>query len=245
MNDTKPTVSIFRYKAALVVCALAALAAAVGCFQEDKATAPMLPPHVLDLRPYDAYINPLICRATPWEPNVALPAHPSEWDAWGHWPWRYIVVHHSATVTGNAAEFDSLHRGKGWDELGYHFVIDNGQGGADGLIEVGSRWPMQKWGAHCGGTPDNEYNEYGIGICLVGDFTSAMPTAAQQASLRELLAYLMTAYNIPAARVIGHREAPNAKTDCPGNMFFAYLRDTLRPQLYQRDLGQMSGRRFN
>ena len=43
-------------------------------------------------------------------------------------PWRYIVIHHSATDAGNAGTFDLQHRRRGWDELGYHFGIDNGQG---------------------------------------------------------------------------------------------------------------------
>ena len=41
--------------------------------------------------------------------------------------WRYVVLHHSATDSGSAAEFDKLHRRRGWDELGYHFVITNGK----------------------------------------------------------------------------------------------------------------------
>ena len=69
--------------------------------------------------------------------------------------WRYIVIHHSATAGGNAQQFDVAHRQvRGFDELGYHFVIDNGNGGPDGRVEVGSRWGKQKHGAHTGGTPD-------------------------------------------------------------------------------------------
>src|SRR5262245_42419282 len=84
-------------------------------------------------------------------------------------PWKWIVIHHSATPTGGAAVFDKMHRDKGWDELGYDFVIGNGTDSGNGQVEVGSRWPKQKWGAHAK-TPNNEYNERGIGICLVGNF---------------------------------------------------------------------------
>src|SRR5689334_10628503 len=44
--------------------------------------------------------------------------------------WRYVVVHHSAGPSGNAAEFDKFHREeKHWENgLGYHFVIGNGNG---------------------------------------------------------------------------------------------------------------------
>jgi hypothetical protein len=92
--------------------------------------------------------------------------------------WRWIVVHHSATVSGGAARFDKLHREKGWDELGYHFVIGNGTDTRDGQIEVGSRWVKQKRGAHTK-TADNRFNDYGIGICLVGNFNYDRPTAEQ------------------------------------------------------------------
>ncbi len=145
-------------------------------------------------------------------------------------PWKWIVVHHSATETGSAAEFDREHKARNWDELGYHFVIDNGNGAADGLVEVGSRWPKQKWGAHCK-TPDSEYNDYGIGICLVGDFTRSMPTPGQLKSLRNLLAYLMAEYRIDADHVIGHRDAPGTNTECPGDAFHGYLHSTLVPEI--------------
>ena len=61
-----------------------------------------------------------------------------------------------------------------WDELGYHFVIGNGTHTGDGQVEVGSRWGKQKHGAHCK-TPDNYYNDHGIGICLVGNFENSNP----------------------------------------------------------------------
>lgn len=145
--------------------------------------------------------------------------------------WKYIVIHHSATDFGNAARFDTIHRRKGWDELGYHFVITNGQGGPDGAVQVGSRWIKQKHGAHCGGTPGNEYNEVGIGICLVGNFNDHMPTEAQLASLDELVEFLATYCDITPRNVIAHRDAPNAATDCCGHRLHRYLNVTLRPGL--------------
>ena len=148
--------------------------------------------------------------------------------------WRYIVIHHSATDTGNAATFDAVHKERGWDELGYHFVIDNGNGMPDGRVEVGSRWPKQKWGAHCGGTPNNEYNEYGIGICVVGDFSGHMPSRGQLASLRKLTIYLARTYNIPQKNIIGHRDAPNASTACPGNAFHKYVVGPFRAEVARK-----------
>jgi hypothetical protein len=127
--------------------------------------------------------------------------------------WHWIVIHHSATPAGGARAFDRMHREKGWDELGYHFVVGNGTDTGDGQVEVGSRWPKQKWGAHAK-TPDNQFNKQGIGICLVGNFDTERPTRAQLASLSKLVAYMMKTYHIPADHVIGH--GSTKATDCPG-----------------------------
>lgn len=131
--------------------------------------------------------------------------------------WSTIVIHHSATHRGSAATFDGFHRGKGWDELGYHFVIGNGSETPDGHIEIGPRWHKQKHGAHCK-TPDQYFNEHGIGICLVGDFTKRPPTTRQMQSLSRLVNYLSYACNIPPERVTTHGQI-NPKTQCPGRMF--------------------------
>ena len=221
----------------LAIAALIALPALVGCDTAPAHQLGQLPQHSLDL---STPPRPVATRyATRPYTNVAkpLPATPSRdpWRVKGYRLWKYIVVHHSATARGNAASFDRSHRvDRGWDELGYHFVIDNGQGGPDGRIEVGSRWTKQKWGAHTGGTPDNEYNNHGIGICLVGDFSHSMPSRAQIASLELLVSTLAQKYNIDAARVIGHREAPNSSTGCPGGSFLKWVSQGLRPRLRTR-----------
>ncbi|MGB7159173.1 MAG: peptidoglycan recognition family protein [Tepidisphaeraceae bacterium] len=127
--------------------------------------------------------------------------------------WKWIVIHHSATPAGSAAVFDKMHKDKGWDELGYHFVIGNGTNSGNGQVEVGNRWKSQKWGAHAK-TADNKYNDYGIGICLVGNFDLDRPTPAQQQSLAKLVAFLEKTYRITPERVVGHGETK--ATDCPG-----------------------------
>lgn len=156
---------------------------------------------------------------------------PEDWRVSSLRPWKYLVIHHSATENGSAVAFDTLHRSRGYDELGYHFVIGNGNGGQDGRIEVGSRWTRQKWGAHCGGTPGNEYNNLGIGICLVGNFQKRLPSEQQLASLETLVRYLMATYRIPRERVITHRDAPLANTLCPGDQFHRYFYETFLPSL--------------
>lgn len=132
--------------------------------------------------------------------------------------WKYIVIHHSATESGNAAEFDKSHRTRGWENgLGYHFVIGNGNGSGDGQAEIGSRWINQINGAHAG---VQEYNHYGIGICLVGNFDESYPTTAQMDSLLALIQYLQERCRIPSENVILHRHCK--ETDCPGKNFPYY-----------------------
>ena len=131
--------------------------------------------------------------------------------------WECIVVHHSATPLGGAKRFDRAHRERGFDELGYHFVIGNGTDTADGQVEVGPRWKAQKYGAHCRSRQDY-YNEHGIGICLVGNFDDGCPTAAQTQSLARLVRYLSRTYDIPAKKVFTHGGV-TGMTHCPGKHF--------------------------
>ena len=134
-------------------------------------------------------------------------------------PWQYLVIHHSASESGSAREFDLYHRKvRGWNELGYHFVIGNGRGATDGQIQVGPRWLKQKHGAHCK-TPDNRYNDYGIGICLVGNFQSGgRPSEAQMRSLANLVNHLMRTCNISRQNILTHGGVTH-KTECPGRNF--------------------------
>ena len=214
------------------LCAAAAvglLAVLGGCQAQPAAAIRELP---MDSILSPSPVRPAMAPVRPTRPATRLqPAEdvPREWIPAAHArPWRWIVVHHSASDVGSAAIFDRCHRARGWDELGYHFVITNGRGGADGTVEVGSRWGKQKWGAHCK-TPGNDYNDYGIGVCLVGDFSDALPSRAQMASLRRLVMFLTQRYDIPASNVIGHRDAPHTNTECPGDALHRYLHRALRP----------------
>ncbi len=138
--------------------------------------------------------------------------------------WKHIVLHHSGTDTGGAVRFDKYHREvKGWNELGYHFVIGNGTDTPDGFVEVGPRWDKQKHGAHCK-TRNNFYNDHGIGICLVGDFTHTRPSSAQLASLTKLVRFLTATCGISPRNISRHGKI-TGNTQCPGRNFpFASVR---------------------
>jgi hypothetical protein len=142
--------------------------------------------------------------------------------------WKCIVVHHSASEVDAAKSIDEYHRSKGWDELGYHFVIGNGSESADGQIEVGSRWLAQKHGAHCK-SDSGYYNEHGIGICLVGNFENHPPTTKQLASLERLVSYLCREFNIDRSEILSHGGV-TGKTLCPGkHMDLAAIRGSSLP----------------
>ena len=134
-------------------------------------------------------------------------------------PWKFIVVHHSAQATGSYDQIDREHRKiQGWDGCGYHFVIGNGTGSPDGQIEVARRWSNQKHGLHCKNAANPDVNEYGIGICLIGNFDEKPPTPKQIAAARALVAYLEERYKVPASAVGTHAELAGA-TACPGKNF--------------------------
>ncbi len=134
--------------------------------------------------------------------------------------WRWIVLHHSDDTSGNAAKYHKTHlEDNGWENgLGYHFVIGNGSLSGDGEVEVGPRWVRQIQGAHAK-VPGNRYNEYGVGICLVGDFDEgdAEPTSKQFAAMVSLCKWLAKRYGISPRDIIGHCDCCN--TACPGKNF--------------------------
>lgn len=130
-------------------------------------------------------------------------------------PVRYVTVHHDGldlleTGTARPAMADRIelyrsgHRGKGWGDIGYHFVIDR-----SGVIWEGRELKWQ--GAHV-----KDRNEGNVGILLMGNFEIQQPTAAQLASLRQHLRAVCAYFSVPWTRVFSHREWPGAQTLCPG-----------------------------
>ena len=130
------------------------------------------------------------------------------------------MLHHSASTAGNYDEIDREHRKLlGFDGCGYHFVIGNGTGSGDGQIEVAQRWTNQKQGVHCRNARSHDVDEYGIGICLVGDLDQQPPTPRQVAASQALVNYLSQRYRIDPARVTTHAHLASTPTVCPGKFF--------------------------
>ena len=218
-----------------LLLSMSAVAITAGC-QQSATVVDAVPPPSLNapdiIHPAPVAMIPPLAPLAPLASPMphSIKGIPADWiPVAAARPWRWIVVHHSDTPTGCAAAFDKMHREKGWDELGYHFVIGNGTQSGDGQVEVGPRWPIQKHGAHAK-TPDNRFNDYGIGICLVGNFMETRPTPAQLRSLAKLIAFLQERYQIPANCIIRHKDTK--PTDCPGkNLDIAVVR-----QMATRDL---------
>lgn len=118
-----------------------------------------------------------------------------------------IVVHCSATPAGRphtAADIDRWHRQRGFDGIGYHFVVR-----LDGTVEAGR--PIGKPGAHCLGKNTNS-----IGVCYIGGLDAAgrpadTRTPAQRTALLTLLCRLRQQY--PKAEIFGHNRF--AAKACP------------------------------
>lgn len=120
-----------------------------------------------------------------------------------------LVVHCSATPAGkafHASDIDRWHREKGWESIGYHFVIT-----LDGSIEPGR--PVEEAGAHVQG-----HNANSIGICLVGG-VDATGTPAATFNERQYDALALVLHGLraqfPTSRILGHRDFPKVAKACP------------------------------
>lgn len=207
-------------KPAISIVAIAAISLCIGCGSSptwDPSRHPPVPAYA----PKTAPATPSHSGAPPFV--YVLPTHSvqkgvdhPEWRVTNPRQWRYIIIHHSATAEDCASTMDWTHRNeRGWDCLGYDFVINNGSyGSADGGVEVGQRWVLQMDGAHAG---VKLYNEEGIGVVLVGNFEQTRPTAEQMAAALELVRWLQKEYNIPASNVLRHKDIKS--TLCPGKNF--------------------------
>ncbi len=133
--------------------------------------------------------------------------------------WKYIVIHHSGHEIGDIKRY-SLYQEKKFHNNGflYHFLIGNGIGSGtpDGKIEIADRWKYQESGGHVVKKAD-KFNQWGIGICLVGNFNRHEPTLLQLNTLFKLVKWLMKEYDIPSQNILTHHEVN--QTACPGKYF--------------------------
>ena len=157
---------------------------------------------------------------------------------------RLAVVHHTAgTNSYTRAQAAAIVRGievyhvqgNGWNDIGYNFLVDRfgtiyeGRGGGIDQNVIG---------AHAQG-----FNSGTVGVALLGNFTAAVPTKAQQDALVRLLAWRLDVAHIdPLSKVVvtsggnakfragklvtlravsGHRDT--GPSECPGSLAYALL----------------------
>jgi len=114
--------------------------------------------------------------------------------------WSAVVVHAAPSLADPVAQ-------------GCHFVIDRGPDGA-WQVHASDAWRAQQAGRHVAGP----WQERSIGVCLIGDFSTERPGAAQFDSLVELVNALQEICLIPADKVYLVSDL-DARSTSPGRFF--------------------------
>ncbi len=120
-----------------------------------------------------------------------------------------IIIHCSATrVTRefSVEDLEACHLSKGYTTIGYHYYVTK-----DGKLHKCR--PEDMPGAHA-----RRYNAHSIGVCYEGGIDANgkhddTRTPAQKRTMVKLLRALK--YDYPDARILGHRDLPWVKKDCP------------------------------
>ncbi len=164
--------------------------------------------------------------------------------------WKYIVIHHSATVDGKANDWEGIrkwHTGLSGDAdpksrnynpyvkapmryIGYNFGIEK----ENEIVVYRIGRPLGTTGGHAKGFNGMEPERAAIGICVVGNGDIQALDSAELLMLVKLCRLLQKIYGIHKDKVIGHRETypilkQAVQKTCPGKMFNV---DAFREYLY-------------
>ncbi|MFP6738512.1 MAG: peptidoglycan recognition family protein [Planctomycetota bacterium] len=142
---------------------------------------------------------------------------------------RRITVHHSGGGVFSAIDRIAVGRAirgiqdthiaaNGWDDIGYHFIIDS----------AGRAWEgrhLDRIGAHAG---SRELNMGNIGILVLGNFDLQQPTSWQLQRLAQMLSLLQRRFFIADRDVYTHSGiramAGLSPTACPGRHIAQWLK---------------------
>ncbi|MCO8273315.1 N-acetylmuramoyl-L-alanine amidase [Actinoplanes sp. TRM 88003] len=195
----------------------------------EKATVP------LPARPI-----PRLVTRVGWRANEAIVKGVPEYTG----PTQVFFVHHTATGNGySCAQSASIVRGiqayqvrsRGWDDVGYNFLIDK-----CGTVFEGRRGGVARTvlGAHTLG-----FNAEASSIAVIGSYGGRAVSTRVRTVIAAMAAYKLGAYGnppngrvvltsggsprfplgrkVPLFRISGHRDA--GQTACPGNALYAQL----------------------
>ncbi len=163
--------------------------------------------------------KPMVFERLAWK--ALAPRDPYE----QHIPYRFTQHHTSGKRTFKLEDsiiemqlIQEFHQeGRGWSDIGYHFVID----GAGRIFEGR---PTDALGAHV-----KDENQGNIGISLMGSYQAPFNdqvTPKQLESIMTLYLWLASNYKIDPETLKGHRDYKN--TDCPGDLVYPLLPEIKR-----------------
>ncbi|MCW5853788.1 MAG: N-acetylmuramoyl-L-alanine amidase [Anaerolineae bacterium] len=133
----------------------------------------------------------------PRHPTARYPTRPLEYI-------RHLIIHHTGVPASVGPEVIAGYHvtDLNWPGIGYHFVVD-----AAGQVYQTNALTTAAYHAR-------QFNGSGVGIALLGNFTQAVPPAAQLDAVAELCAWLLRGLDLPPDAIKGHREM--IAVTCPG-----------------------------
>ncbi len=129
--------------------------------------------------------------------SASLPHHPSkQYSTRFRAAIRRIIIHHTATPPSVPVQRLASYQVSNRDLPGivYHYCVDE-------TGQVFQTEPLEVVSTHAG-----EYSSDSIGVCLIGDFTNAIPPQAQLDATAALLAQLVTQLSINVDQIVGYNE---------------------------------------
>ena len=118
----------------------------------------------------------------------------------------FAVLHHTASANGYSsvaqamAEIRAIYayhvKARGWCDIGYNFIVDKWGNVYEGRAGGVDR-PVK--GVHSGG-----FNTDSLGVSMLGDYSSVVPSAATQESVAQVIAWRLSSYHRDPMSTVGY-----------------------------------------
>jgi hypothetical protein len=127
--------------------------------------------------------------------------------------YRYIIVHHTASQTGDYQSIKKIHKKeRDWHDVAYHLVLNNGsKSKPTGYLEASSRYKKLN---HAVATKSLWYNHHGVHLAIVGNYEQSKPNKIMQQSIVNAIELLKQRFHINNNNILMHRDC--SATLCPG-----------------------------